>query len=423
MSSVFLYRMDHRAATAIRLAGLALICWSVLESSYAPGTTGRRLVVGGLLAVCVLAFLGWTVRLSHAHGVTVELWAMALAGGFLSGAAPDTAASAFVFVACVASGTRVETPRALPVVVSAALTLAAAFAVYGGGTLGVLAYALGFTVAALGGANGRQSIARADQAELLLVQTQRSHEEQLRAARLEESTRLARDIHDVLAHALAGLTIQLEATVSLVEQGVDRETVLERVRRAHELAREGLRETRLAVGTLRGDPVAAPSGIEALAAEYQDDAGAPARLAFDGDRGRLAGPVGQAALRVVQEALTNVRKHAPGATVSISVRAGHEPGDGVAVVVDSLLAADRSVQHRPGALAGTGGGYGLRGMRERAEALDGTLTAGPTEQGWRVELRLPGAATRSAGSAATPAEEEAARALADPPAAMRTETV
>ena len=82
---------------------------------------------------------------------------------------------------------------------------------------------------------------RAEQAELLLAQTQRSHEEQLRAARLEESTRIAREIHDVLAHTLAGLTIQLEATSSLIEQGADRDTVLARVQRAHALAREGLR--------------------------------------------------------------------------------------------------------------------------------------------------------------------------------------
>ena len=94
-------------------------------------------------------------------------------------------------------------------------------------------------------------------------------------ARLEESTRIAREIHDVLAHTLAGLTIQLEATSSLVEQGADRDTVLARVRRAHALAREGLVETRQAVGALRGESVPAPAGIEALVADYRASGEAP----------------------------------------------------------------------------------------------------------------------------------------------------
>ncbi|MGH2858542.1 MAG: sensor histidine kinase, partial [Solirubrobacteraceae bacterium] len=367
----------------------------VLGSSYGPSTGGRGLVIAILLAACVLAFLAWTARPLDVQGVTIDLWAMALAGGFLAGAAPDTAASAFVFVAAVAAVVRVPLARALPVAAVGALTLAGSVLIYGGGTLGVLAYALGFTAAALGGSNARQSVARADQAEVLLAQTQRSHEEQLRAARLEESTRLAREIHDVLAHTLAGLTIQLEATGSLIEQGADPAVVLERVRRAHELAREGLRETRLAVGTLRGDPVAAPSGIEALVAEYRDASDAPARLALDVDPGLLAGPTGQAALRVVQEALTNVRKHAPGAAVSVSVSAGEEPLDGVVVRVENL-AAPGEVAGGVGELAAAGGGYGLRGMRERAQALGGTLNAGPADDGWRVELRLPIARTETA---------------------------
>ena len=174
-----------------------------------------------------------------------------------------------MFVAVVAAGVRVEVPRALPLLALSVLALAVAVLVYDAGALGLLAYALGFTAALLAASNSRQSIARAAQAELLLAQTQRSQEEQLRAARLEESTRIAREIHDVLAHALAGLTIQLEATRALVEQGAAREVVLERVSRAHALAREGLRETRHAVGALRGEAVAAPDALRALVDEYE----------------------------------------------------------------------------------------------------------------------------------------------------------
>jgi signal transduction histidine kinase len=241
---------------------------------------------------------------------------------------------------------------------------------------------------ALAASTSRQSQMRAEQAELLLAQTQRSHEEQLRSARLEESTRIAREIHDVLAHTLAGLTIQLEATSSLVQQGADRDTVLARVQRAHALAREGLEETRQAVGVLRGDSVPASAGIEALVAEYRASADAPVELTVDGDPARLAGPTGQAVLRVAQEALTNVRKHAPGADVSVAVHAGEQAGDDVVLLVEDRP-SEGAGSRVPAGLADSGGGYGLQGMRERAALLGGTLDAGVVNGGWRVELRLP----------------------------------
>jgi signal transduction histidine kinase len=384
---MLLDRLNNRAATALRLAGLAAIVWSVFAAHHPPAGSGRGLVVAVLLAVVVAAWLAWTVRPRSDH-ITPDLWVLAAAGGLLTGASPGSGASATVFIAVVAAGIRVELSPAALVVVIAVLALGVAVIVYDQSALGWLAYTLGFTAALLAASGRRQSQVRAEQAELLLAQTQRSHEEQLRAARLQESTRIAREIHDVLAHALAGLTLQLEATGALVEQGADRETVLARVRRAHELAREGLRETRRAVGALRGEAVAAPAGIEALVDEYRTTADSPVNLTIDGDPGRLAGPTGQAVLRVLQEALTNVRKHAPGADVSIAVHAGSGPAEDVVVVVDDQL------RHSPpgpaaNGLATSGGGYGLQGMRERAQLLGGTLNAGAAAGGWRVELRLP----------------------------------
>jgi len=123
---------------------------------------------------------------------------------------------------------------------------------YHGSGLGLSRIRQQWSALAFAGSNVRNMELRAEQAELLLAQTQRSHEEQLRATRLEEQARIARDIHDVLAHSLAGLSIQLEATTALLDQGADPESIRERVDRAHQLARDGLRETRRAVGALRG---------------------------------------------------------------------------------------------------------------------------------------------------------------------------
>jgi signal transduction histidine kinase len=321
----------------------------------------------------------WVALIGRTSELTVDVWLLAAAGGFLTGAVSSSAASAFAFIAVVTAGFRRELREAVPVVLVAVLALAISSLIYKDSATGVLAYSLGLAAVLLAASNAHQSAVRAEQAELLLAQSQRSHEEQVRAARLEESTRIARDIHDVLAHALAGLTIQLEATRALIEQGVDRETLLARVDRAHELAREGLRETRRAVGALRGEALAVPAGLGALVAEFGDDA----RLTIDADPARLQGRPGETVLRVVQEALTNVRKHAPGATVSVVVSA--PLSDELVVVVDD----DEGSRPETNGLASAGGGFGLRGMRERAQALGGTLTAGASDHGWRVELRLP----------------------------------
>jgi signal transduction histidine kinase len=381
---MLLNHLNRRVATLVRLGGLLLITVSVTSSHPAPGTSGRHLLISVLLAICVIAWLGWTWRPMPGNRITVEIWALAAAGGLLIGAAPNSGASAFVFVAVLAAAVRTELLTAIPVLAVGVLTLAASHLIYNDSAVGVLAYGLGLTAAMLAGSNGRQTVVRAEQAELLLAQNQRSEEERLRAARLEESTRIAREIHDVLAHALAGLTIQLEATTSLIENDADRETILARVQRAHELAREGLRETRRAVGALRSDPVSAPAEIEALVAEYRAEA--PAELILDGDAGRLTGEIGQAMLRVVQEALTNVRKHAPGADVAIELHAGASAdAELVLVVYDRPVGPVTQVS----GLAESGGGYGVRGMRERAVALGGTLEAGATDDGWRIEMRIP----------------------------------
>jgi signal transduction histidine kinase len=374
---MILLRFDRRTATIVRLVALVLIGWTVVGSHPGPSTSGRGLVVFCLLVAEVAAFLWWTARPLSDRGVTPDLYVMAIAGGVLIAASPNSAASAFVFVALVAAAVRVEIPRALPLLALSLLALAVSVLVYDNGALGLLAYALGFAAALLAASNARQSVARAEQAELLLAQTQRSQEEQLRAARLEESTRIAREIHDVLAHALAGLAIQLEATQSLLERGAERDVILERVQRAHALAREGLVETRRAVGALRGEAVPVPDAIRTLVDEYDGHAS----LAIDGDLGRLNGPAGLALVRAVQEGMTNVCKHAPGADVAVTVDAGET--ELVAVVADRVNGAS------PAPLAQTGGGYGLQGMRERAQSLGGTMSAGATPDGWRVELRLP----------------------------------
>jgi signal transduction histidine kinase len=384
-----LYSLNARRALAIRAFGLGLVAWSVIGSHPAPASSGRGLVIAVLLALGILGWVAWSWQAYTQRTIWVDLYVLSGAGGFLVAAAPSAAGSAFAFVAISTAGFRLESSRALAVAAFGLFTLALGVLTYNHAAIEVLAYGLGFIAVLLAGANARQTVTRAEDAELLLAQIQRSREEQLRAARLEESTRIAREIHDVLAHTLAGLTIQLEATSSLLEGGAERSLVLERLRRAHGLAREGLEETRRAVGVLRSQSLAVARTLEALVADYRASVpDAAASLEIDDDASRMDGTSALAVVRVTQEALTNVRKHAPGA--SVHVRLTLDAGASGDV---SLLVRDRGHAEIDAAgvesLAATGGGYGLRGMRERAEILGGSLSAGPDGDGWRVELRLP----------------------------------
>jgi signal transduction histidine kinase len=360
------------------------VTFSVVGAEPSPGRGGRGLLIAILLALAVGSWLRWTMRPQRQDTVTADLFVLAGTGGWLCCASPSSAASLFAFVAVSIAGSRVETARAIPVLLLGALALGIGVLVYDRGALTFVAYTLGFAATLLAVSNGRQTVARAEQAELLLVQTQRSREEQLRAARLEESARIAREIHDVLAHSLAALVIQLEATGALVEQGATPESILARLERARALAREGLQETRQAVGALRGDATPVPERIEALLADFRSSTVASVELRIDGERSRLTGQLGQTVLRITQEALTNVRKHSPGAEVAVMLSAGRPSDQEVVLVI-----ADRCGAAPDRELAGSGGGYGLRGMRERAQMLGGSLEAGPDGEGWRLELRLP----------------------------------
>lgn len=259
--------------------------------------------------------------------------------------------------------------------------LVAAVAISGRGHLSsLLARELGlaavFTVAYL----GRRLRRANEQAERMLVELEKSRAAQARAAALAERQRLAREMHDVLAHSLSGLVLNLEGARLLAEDGSDARlaTTLDR---AHHLAKKGLEEARRTIGMLRDDKLPGPERLAALAAEFERDSGIGCRLTTSGDRRDLDSGIRVALYRIAQEALTNVRKHACAERVELHLEYG---ADGVRLAVEDFGTGAR----RPRPVV-PGGGYGLTGMRERAELLDGTLSATPTATGFRVELWAP----------------------------------
>lgn len=378
----------------ISLVGLVAVVWSVIAGAPPPANHGRGLVILVALVTIVCSWLLWSLLLvlwrfrAVDRSLSPDLFLMAAGGAFLASAqSGGSAASAAAYVAMVSTGIRVGFRRGLPVLVFAVLANALAILIYGGQALGGIAYALSFALSLLGGSSVHERIVRVDQAELLLAQTQRSREEELKAARLQESARIARDIHDLLAHSLSGLTIQLEAAVALLDSGKAEPAALrERLVGARQLARDGLDEARRAVGVLR-----APSPVEDLEAElrrmvadYGAAQNAPrATVATHGPLEELDPGQATAILKVTQEALTNVTKHAPGAAVSLSLWVD----DTVLLLIENGIATWSIVGQSE--LAHTGGGFGIDGMRERAEVLGGELHAGRDGSGWRVSMRFP----------------------------------
>ncbi|MGD3110313.1 sensor histidine kinase [Streptomyces sp. YGL11-2] len=216
-------------------------------------------------------------------------------------------------------------------------------------------------------------------AQRLLAQERAARKAEAETAALAERGRIAREIHDVLAHSLSAQLVHLEAARLMIQRSTDlesdREQLLERVVACRGMAREGLDGTREALSALRGEMVSVEDFLGRLAAAEG------AQLDVVGERRTLPAEAGLAVRRVAQEALTNVRKHAPGARVTVQLEYAESHV--------GLVVRNSGGRGKPGELARSGSGYGLLGMRERAELLGGTLESGPDEEGFVVRLWVP----------------------------------
>ncbi|GAA3912011.1 histidine kinase [Streptomyces gulbargensis] len=216
---------------------------------------------------------------------------------------------------------------------------------------------------------------------------ERTREEEARRRVAEERLRIARDLHDVVAHHIALVNVQAGVAAHVMDRRPDQ--AKEALAHVREASRSALDELRATVGLLRqsGDPAAPTEPAPGLAdldglLDGFRKAGLPVTLARAGGEVPLPATVDLAAYRIVQEALTNVRKHAgPDARAEVSVvRVGRTV---------EITVLDDGAPPAAGP-AGDGGGHGLLGMRERVTALGGTLTAAPRYGGgFRVQAILP----------------------------------
>jgi signal transduction histidine kinase len=331
----------------VGLAVVALVVIANAGSSVGLGTSGNALVVTLAVAFYTAAALVFLLWFDAPVPTTVALLLV------MAAAVAVAAASVLAFDVVLA----LEASNA-PVFITVVTGGAALFFLFG-----------------LLLRSEQEQRARADQ---LVVELEQSRETEKASAALAERARISREMHDVLAHTLSALVMQLAALAIKAERSAD--PLADGLCRAHRLARDGLGEARQAVAALRGDTVPGPDALTQLVAAHEAATATPCTLHVRGEPVDLPPDAALAVYRTVQEALTNARKHAAGAPVHVQL--DWRPEGAVVEVRDRGGTADSGLHE-------AGGGHGLTGLAERAALLGGHLLAGPTGDGFRMRLEVP----------------------------------
>ncbi|WP_162140719.1 sensor histidine kinase [Jongsikchunia kroppenstedtii] len=296
----------------------------------------------------------------------------AVFGALLIGFDPSSAAS--VFCCYVAGHAGYSLPTRAAIVVACCCSMFSAIAValhHGTGYLWAPTLLVGFTVLFGMTRQSRQQMLRL--ADEKVLETQRAATAEARASALAERGRIARDLHDVLAHSLSGVNMQLNLAEALLDSG-RADQARTAVDQARQMVTDGLADARSAVYALREETLELIPAIRSLLQFDNEHLDAPTdSVALDARRTA-------AVLRIVTEAVTNARRHAPGAATTVTVQQ-----------TDTMLKV--TVRNAPPATPpdpSPGSGVGIVGMRERAAELGALLIAGADPDGsWTVSLELP----------------------------------
>ena len=378
-----------RVVDVIRAVGLVVVIITVSLASPGPGVdTALGLAIAVTLCLAAAAWIVWMLAEYRPRLNPGSLVAMGVAGGVLAGLSPSSPAVAIGCAAAFSAGVRLKTELSLGVMAATVAAFLVTALATGAPTGALLGFPFAFAGSWGVSLTRREYLVRAEQAEHMLAETRRAREAETQAAALAERARIARDIHDVLAHSLAAVSVNLQAAEgllaadSLPADNPELTKAVECVNRAGTLTREGLAAARRAVLALRDDVAPLPDQLSSLAAQYRAVGEEAVDFTVTGEPRPLSEAASLVAYRTAQEGLTNARKHAPGQPVALSL--GFEAAQ-ITVSVVNPLPPDGPA----GPLAATGAGAGLTGLRERAALAGGTLEAGSATGIWRVCLRIP----------------------------------
>jgi signal transduction histidine kinase len=388
--------MMVRVYWLMRVTGFAVVGLLALISP--AHTAEQRAVQIACFSAVGLALLAWIavdVSPRYRHwGLPVALSVMAIAGGV---AAVTTGGGqslfAFACIAVVWAGSDTDLATTIAVAAAGVAPIWIAGPILGSSTGTLIGDPLLIAVCTMIGLNRRSSRVQAEQSAALLAQQARLRSEQRRGDVLDERARIAREIHDVLAHSLGALGIQIQAAKAMLTDHGDVDRAVDALTTAQRMAADGLTETRRAVHALRVDTLPLGEELAAVVETHRQRYHVPVTLETSGVARALPPDAALALLRATQEAMVNAAKHASGQRVAVRLDYGED--DVRLSVVNGLNGADGPLPDGAGAPArrpGSTGGYGLTGMRERLQLLDGTLLAGPRDNEWAVTAELPLAA-------------------------------
>jgi signal transduction histidine kinase len=389
-----LVRSQRLMARWMRPLGVATIGVIVVLSSRedpAPALHGAGLAVTIALIAFGVSMIAILRPPAARRGTTLAPVTMIAASSTLIWTQSGGPAIAGLFVAVSYAALRLPLGRSLAMLGLAGITLAVASAHSDRSAGSMLSAELGVIAFYVLAAFARRVQAAHEQTAALLAELQTSRRSQEEAVALRERSRIAREIHDVLAHSLSGLMLQLEGARMLASSPQANGQLPAALDRAHHLAHAGLEEARRAISALRDEDPPGADRLEQLTAAFSRDSHIDATLQTTGEPRQLDSQTSLTLFRVAQEALTNSRIHAQPQRVDLHL---FYERDGTRLVVEDdgrLAAGGVRLPGRSEEQAGGGAhpGYGLTGMRERAELLGGRLDAAPTGNGFRVELWIP----------------------------------
>ena len=350
------------------------------DASDAPTTTLWFAVP--VIAVMVLPVFA---RRRFPFGAPSTYWLLAVAVSFVDGRLVVFMTSVFVIgmaTAFMLGNLRdgLQAQVGLAVVVGSAATI-----VYnkpGHSTSELLFIPLLFAICWLAGFALRERAEQAEAAEVRATQAEREREAAARLAVAEERARIARELHDVVAHAVSVMVLHVGAVRHNLSEKLTEDA--DALRSVEETGRTALGEMRRLLGAMRSDgdgveltPQPGLDGLDSLAAEI-GRAGLPVRLYIEGERTPLPPAIDLSAYRIVQEGLTNALKYARASQADVTVGYGRNE-----VRIEVRDNGD-------GGAGGDGSGFGLVGVRERVKIFGGEMTAGAAaEGGFVLSARLP----------------------------------
>lgn len=385
------YRWALRAAVYALVGILTFVTQPPGATAVAAQFAGYLAAGVGLLAWQLLDLLPSAALPARVRARTfrVVLGVVAAAAGFAAGAGlhENNCAIMLTGLAAIAAGYGTEPPAAWAITASGILAFEANLLIYPDGYVQLstfLLQPLGPITGLLFGQIVRARQIQAQQSAALLDRTRQLQEQERRADVLGERARIAREIHDVLAHSLGALGIQIQTARAVLTDQHDIDRAIEALVTAQRMAADGMAETRRAVHALRADVGPLDSELGRLADSHGDHHDVGVSFDIGGVPRPLPPDATVALLRTAQEALVNAAKHAAG--LDVAVRLDYGGLDVQLTVINDLAACRTSAPVHAGT---ADGGYGLTGMRERLRLLNGALVAGPRDGRWAVTAVVP----------------------------------